>query len=138
MVKVKQIYGLKYPFSIDNNDGIFLDTNQTYNEKVRSQLYHLLFTNQGERLRKPEFGTNLLKFIFDPKDSNTITEIKISIRETVSKYLNDVSIDDIVVIENGSDDNSKEYGLQVKILYTVLTTGQKDYIELNNLEVTEE
>ena len=65
-----QKYGIKYPFTLDNEDGFYVDLNKTISDGVKSQLLHLIFTPKGQKLRDPNFGTDLIKFIFEPKDSN--------------------------------------------------------------------
>ena len=59
----KQFYGIKYPFSEESDRLTFFDLNENKNESVRSMLLHILFTPKGQRLRQPNFGTNLIKYI---------------------------------------------------------------------------
>ena len=61
MVKTQK-YGIKFPFNILSEDKTLLDLNKTKGEQVKSQLMHLLFTQKGQRLRSPDFGTNLLQY----------------------------------------------------------------------------
>jgi phage baseplate assembly protein W len=37
---------------------------------------HLILTRKGQRLYSPDFGTDLLKFIFEPEDGLTLNGIK--------------------------------------------------------------
>lgn len=106
--------GINFPF-IESKKGYYLDMTTTDAEDVRASLMHLLLTNKGERFMMPEFGTDLLKYIFEPNDTVTITDLKININTTVSKYIPNLQIDDIII---NNSDLSKET-ITIKIEYTV-------------------
>ena len=57
-----------------NSNGIFA-TNYTTLNQAKDNLKNLILTRKGERLYMPDFGTNLLKFIFEPNDITTQSEI---------------------------------------------------------------
>lgn len=111
-----QKFDIKYPFTSDNEDSLFLDLNDTYEGKVRSSVLHVIFTPKGQRLRKPDFGTDLIKFIFNPNDGETLENIKSEIRESISKYVPGVSFDDISIYD---DENSNDHGKIVIVHYRV-------------------
>ena len=75
-----QKYGIKYPFTSNNEDNIFLDVNDTETDSVKSKVLHVIFTPKGQKIRDPEFGTDLIKYIFSPNDDYSISEIKTEIR----------------------------------------------------------
>ena len=112
-----QKYGIKYPFTSDNNEEVFLDLNKTYEEQVKSEVLHVIFTPKGQRLRKPEFGTDLIKYIFDPNDGSTLEGIKSEIRESIGKYVPGVEFDDVSVYD---DDKSGGNGKIVVVHYRVV------------------
>lgn len=112
---VKQKYGIKYPFTSDNNDNLYLDLNESYSDGVKSQVLHVIFTPRGQKLRDPEFGTNLIKFIFNPSDNDTFNDIKTEITTQVSKYVPSVEFRDISIY---SDENG-ENGIIVMVEYGV-------------------
>ena len=111
-----QKYGIKYPFTSNNNDGIYLDLNDTYADGVKSQVLHVIFTPKGQKLRDPEFGTDLIKYIFGPKDDMVFSDIKSEITSKVSKYVPQVEFRDVNVYTSENDDNtiivSVEYGVR--------------------------
>ena len=111
-----QKYGIKYPFTSDNNDGHFLDLNDTMAEGVKSQVLHVIFTPKGQKLRDPEFGTDLIKYIFGVKDDMVFSDIKSEITSKVSKYVPQVEFRDVNVYTSENDDNtiivSVEYGVR--------------------------
>lgn len=116
----KQFYGIKYPFSEESERLTFLDMNESKEESIRSMLLHIIFTPQGQRLRHPKFGTNLIKYIFEPNDSQTWDGIKNEIKTQVSYYLPQVEFKDIKLIHNTNEENS----IYVQISYTININGK--------------
>lgn len=111
-----QKYGIKYPFTSDNENGFFLDLNNTLDEGIKSQVLHVLFTPKGQKLRDPEFGTDLIKYIFSPKDNIIFSEIKAEITTQIAKYVPQVEFRDINIYNSETDDHgiivSIEYGVK--------------------------
>ena len=64
MAGIKQYYGIKFPFTSNNLDGFFLDMNERVEDKIASEILHVILTPKRSRIRKPDFGTDLAKFIF--------------------------------------------------------------------------
>lgn len=122
-----QKYGIKYPFTLENEDGLFLDTNNSVTDGVKSQLLHLLFTPKGQKLRDPEFGTDLIKYIFNPNDGETFSEIKTAITSQVTKYIPSVEFRDVTIHKT-----EDEMGIVVIVEYGVK---QGNKIEVTTLGV---
>lgn len=101
-----QRFGIKYPFSNDNLDNIYMDTNDSYTESIKSQVLHVIFTPKGMKLRDPDFGTNLVNYIFGPKDGDTLNEVKSEISSQVGKYVPAAKFKDINVYNDENDDNA--------------------------------
>lgn len=116
----KQFFGVKYPFLNDNENHFYVAANETLADKVKSQLMHIVFTPKGQRIRMPEFGTDLIKYIFDQNDNVTWESVKTEINESVSRWSNNISIRDISVVKNENDDSQ----VFVRIDYSV-TEGNK-------------
>ena len=99
--------GIKFPF-VPSEKNFFLGMNDTSADEVKSQLLHLLLTKTGERLMAPTFGSDLLSFIFEPNDQTTFEEMKSSIQESVSKWIPNLTINDIIIKEDNPLDISDE------------------------------
>lgn len=113
--KVKQQFGIKYPFTTEKSENYFVDTNMTLKDKVRSILMHVIFTPKGQKIRDPQFGTDLIRYIFEPNDSLSWSKVKTEVNEVMQKHLNNVSINDISVLKSEEDVSE----IFVKIIYTV-------------------
>jgi len=105
---------ISFPFQ-ESNLGQFIKLNNDDNSAIKSDLMHLLLTRKGERLYMPDFGTDLLKYIFEMNDDLTRSNIRTELNETIKKYLPNLSINSIEVTES----ESNEHNVIVRLDYTV-------------------
>ena len=124
-----QKYGIKYPFTSNNEENIFLDVNETEAECVKSKVLHVIFTPKGQKIRDPEFGTDLIKFIFSPNDEYSASEIKNEISDSIKRYVPEVEFRNFNVFKDENDENSIivtiEYGVKVGNKTEITTVGVK-------------
>lgn len=123
-----QYYGIKYPFTADSDENFYVDVNHSLKSKVRSELLHIIFTPKGQKLRDPEFGTDLIKYIYEPNDDESWDSIKTEISESVSRLNDSMTIKNIEVLKS-EDDPAEVF---VRIDYSV-KEGNK---EINDSIVT--
>lgn len=109
-----QKYGIKFPTTIESELKTLVDLNLNPLEDIKSQLMHLIFTPQGQRIRKPTFGTQLIQFLFNPNDSQSWGDITREIKDKVAKNVPNCSINNIDIFE-GEDGRE----LIAKISFTV-------------------
>ena len=115
MISQVQYFDIKYPFTNNDIEKYELDLNKTEDERVVSDMLHVIFTPKGERLRHPDFGTNLTSFIFDPSDSRTWDGVKKEVMDAVSMWVSGVVVNDINVM--ATEDGVEIY---VRIDYSVI------------------
>lgn len=113
MTKGKYI-NINYPFK-DSHKGFFLDLNSDDNAAIKADLLHLILTRKGQRLYKPDFGTDLLRFIFEPDDSLTLAQVQEEIKLEVRKYLPKLQMNKITVEQS----TESEYAAVVRFDYTI-------------------
>jgi phage baseplate assembly protein W len=126
----EQKYGIKFPINVSSDDKTLFDLDYTIAEMVKSELMHLIFTPKGQRLRKPNFGTNLIQYIFNPSDTQTWGDIVSEIKESVKMWIPNCNINDVEVAEfedgltlyakisytlNGLDGNTRNYEIITKL-----------------------
>lgn len=116
----KQFYGIKYPLSEESEKLTFFDMNESMIDGVKSKLLHLILTPKGQRLRHPEFGTDLIKFIFESNDNTTWGLIKEEINKQVSLYIPEIIFEDINIHHNLEESNS----VYVEVDYSVNDNGR--------------
>lgn len=113
MAKGKYI-NINYPFK-DSHKGFFLDLTSDNNAAIKADLMHLILTERGQRLYNPDFGTNLLRFIFEPEDGLTLSSVKEEITTVVKRYLPKLQITEISVTQS----TDSEYAAVIRIDYTI-------------------
>ena len=113
----KRHININFPFN-NSLDGFFLDMNSDERNAIKADLMHLILTRKGQRLYNPEFGTDLLKFIFEPNDSLTLNGIREEITTVVNKYLPKLNITEIIV----EPSTESEYAAIVRIDYVITDT----------------
>ena len=116
-----QKYGIKYPFTLENDDELYMDLNMTKEESLKSRLLHVIFTPKGQRLRNPDFGTDLIKYIYEPADDTTFERLKGDIAEQVYKYVPDIVFKDISIYNDENNENGK-----IVIIHYSIMKGTKE------------
>jgi phage baseplate assembly protein W len=110
-----QKYGIKFPIRIESKKTL-LDLNETVADSVKSQLIHLIFTPQGQKLRDPLFGTNLIAYLFtEMNDKITWEDVIFEIKDKVKKFISNCEVQDVLTEPVGESGE----GLNVTIKYTV-------------------
>lgn len=102
----KQYYGIKFPFTSNNEDGFFIDLNETMDEKVASEIAHLILTPKGTRIMNPNFGTNLIKYLFNPNDNESWSSVEDEIINSVNKYIPNTRIDKVTVLKQDNEEHN--------------------------------
>jgi len=113
-------YNIKFPTLDDTQLGYGYKMNSTTRDGLVSNLYLLLLTQKGERYYMPEFGTDLLKYIFEPNDNITIKDIEKSLKSDVEKFLPEVSINSFNIVDN-EDGTINENKITVFVEFRIKT-----------------
>ena len=111
----KQYYGIKFPFTISKQDGFFVDLNSDLKDKVASEIAHVILTQKGTRLKMPDFGTDLIKYIFEPSDTLEWNTVESEIRRAVGQYVSNATIQSVEVKRDESEDHS----IDLDIMYAI-------------------
>ena len=114
-ISKKQDYGIKFPFTISKQDGFFVDLNSDLKDKVASEIAHVILTQKGTRLKMPDFGTDLIKYIFEPSDTLEWNTVESEIRRAVGQYVSNATIQSVEVKRDESEDHS----IYLDIMYAI-------------------
>ncbi len=117
---------IDFPFR-DSEEGFYFNLTKTNESAIRADLLHLLLTNKGERLYMPDFGSDLKKYIFEPNDRITHSDIKNNINETIKRYIPNLLIDSI---EFKNDDIEELIIVEVRYTVTDGAFSSSDVIEI--------
>jgi phage baseplate assembly protein W len=111
--------GVSLPF---NAPGVFYSTYTTKNQ-IKSNLVNLLLTSIGERVMNPNFGCELKRFVFEGINENNISDLKISINNSISLYIPEITVSSIDVISN-KDNNL----IDVTVSYVLNISNNADQV----------
>jgi phage baseplate assembly protein W len=87
-------------------------------DHVRDLLEQLLFTNPGERVNRPDFGSGLLQLLFAPNSPELASALQFTTQAAIQRYLGD-----LIELE-ALEARSEESTLAVTIRYVVRRTQQ--------------
>jgi len=78
---------IDFPFHIDRRGHTAITD---VDDRIRDMIEQFLFTNQGERVNRPDFGSGLLKLIFEPNSPELQGALKFTIQAGLQRWLNDL------------------------------------------------
>lgn len=107
---------IDFPFHF-NGRGRTAETSD--DDHIRDMIEQFLFTNAGERVNRPEFGSGILQLIFDPNSPELAAALQFTIQAGLQQWLGDVI--EVQALEVTSDDST----LYVDLQYTVRRTGEQ-------------
>ena len=96
---------VKFPFVDNVVTNEFLGMTKITKDSYSSNLILLLLTQVGERYYNPDYGTNLLKYIFEPSDGITTSGVEKEIRDVVGRYIPNLTINSVKFDQGLNDDN---------------------------------
>jgi phage baseplate assembly protein W len=107
---------IDYPFHIDSRGRTALTDD---NEHICDMIEQFLFTNPGERVNRPEFGSGLLQMVFEPNSPEIAAALQHTIQAGLLRWLGD-----LIEVQN-VEVTSEEATLRVLIQYVVRRTGEQ-------------
>lgn len=110
----KRYINIDYPFK-NSPEGFFLNLNSTDQLAIKADLMHLLLTRKGQRLYNPKFGTDLLKFIFEPNDNLSLDAVKEEVISSIKKYIPNLVVKSLTVTES----DESEYAAVIRMDYSI-------------------
>lgn len=90
-------------------------------EDIRQSLFVLLSTKRGERIIYPDYGSDIQSMIFEPKDANTATYLRETIRRAILSFEPRIILDNIAIEE----DNAEDGLLLITLDYTIRKTNTR-------------
>jgi uncharacterized protein len=78
---------IDYPYHFDGQ-GRTASTDDA--DHVRDMIEQLLFTNPGERVNRPDFGSGLLQMVFAPNSPELASALQLTVQAALQRYLGDL------------------------------------------------
>jgi len=106
---------IDFPFHFDGR-GRTAETDD--DDHIRDMIEELLFTNPGERVNRPDFGSGLLQMVFTPNSPELATALQFTLQAALQRWLGDLI--DVQKLEVTSEDAT----LRALVQYVVKRTNQ--------------
>ena len=106
---------IDFPFHFDSRGG---SASTDERDHIRDMIEQLLFTNPGERVNRPDFGSGLLQLIFAPNSPELAATVQFTLQAAIQHWLGDlIEIQDLEVLASDAT-------LTIDLKYLVRRTGQ--------------
>jgi len=106
---------IDYPFHFDHR-GRTAATD--YDDHIRDMIEEFLFTNPGERVNRPDFGSGLLQLVFAPNSPELAATVQFTVQAGLQRWLSDLIA--LQSVEVTAQDST----LGVLVQYVVKSTNQ--------------
>jgi phage baseplate assembly protein W len=112
---------IAYPFQFDSRGqtAAALD-----NDHINQMIEQLIFTNPGERVNRPDFGSGLMQLIFAPNSPELAATVQFTLQADLQRWLGDV------IDLQGLDVQATDSTLTVNLKYVVRVTNQPQSVTL--------
>jgi uncharacterized protein len=87
-------------------------------DHVRDMIEQLIFTNPGERVNRPDFGSGLLQMIFGPNSPELAAALQVTLKAALQRWLGDV------IAVRSLDVSAVDSTLTVNLSYLLRDSGQ--------------
>ena len=84
---------------------------------VRDMIELLLFTQPGERVNRPDFGSGLMQLVFAPNSPELAATLQFTVQAALNQWLGDVI--EVRALEVASEDAK----LQLSLTYAIRSSG---------------
>lgn len=120
------ITAVRYPLAIDGRLGR-LAQESDYESYIAQLIRQVLFTAQGERINRPDFGAGVKRLIFAPNSPATASLAQTMVYQALEKWLGSLIRTDDVQAKADAE------RLNITVVYTILAKREQRFL---NVEVT--
>lgn len=113
---------IDYPFHFDSRKKTALTDEDDH---IRDMILQTLFTAQGERVNRPDFGCGLMQLVFAPNSDELASATQFLVQGALQKWLGD-----LIRVESVSV-KSDEATLYISIQYVVLTSQERQIAQFS-------
>ncbi len=107
---------IRFPFGFDGHGRTATADNAAH---VRQMIEQILFTNPGERVNRPDFGSGLLQLVFAPNSDALAAALQANVHGSLQRWLGDVI--DVRDLDVQNDDSK----LIVTVKYALVRTNEQ-------------
>ena len=88
---------IDFPYNIDGRGRTAQAANDHH---IRDLIEQVLFTNPGERVNRPTFGSGLLRLVFAPNSDVLAGATQLAVQGALQQFLGDLILVEAVSVEN--------------------------------------
>jgi phage baseplate assembly protein W len=110
---------IDFPFHFDPR-GRTATTNDE--DHIRDMIEQFLFTSPGERVNRPDFGSGLLRLLFEPNSPELEGALKFTIQAGLQRWLSDV------IVVRALEVSRQESALNISVQYSVRQTKEEKIV----------
>jgi hypothetical protein len=108
-------YSIDFPFHFDSRGRTALAYGD---EHICDMIEQFLFTSPGERVNRPDFGSGLLRMVFEPNSTELAAALQETVKAGLQRWLGDlIEVRDLAI-------ESQESTLRVSIRYRIRRTNE--------------
>lgn len=85
---------------------------------IREMLEQLIFTNPGERVNRPDFGSGVMQLLFAPNSPELAATVQFTLQAAIGRWLGDVI--EMREVNVAAQDSA----LTIKLSYLIKRSGQ--------------
>jgi phage baseplate assembly protein W len=116
---------IRFPFAIDDRLGR-LALEHDHDDYIRQLIRQVLFTAQGERINRPDFGAGVKRLVFAPNSTATASLAQTIVFQALTTFLGTLIRTESVTA------NADGERLQIDIAYSTRSRGERRFL---NVEV---
>ncbi len=114
--EAERAMNIDFPFHFDNRGRTATTSDDDH---IRDMIEQLLFTNPGERVNRPDFGSGLLQLVFAPNSPELAATLQFTLQAALQQWLGDlIDVQELEV-------TSEEATLRVFLQYVVKRSGEQ-------------
>ena len=112
-----------FGFPLDG-DAVFIPT-YTTRAQIKANMLNYLLTNRGERVFRPNFGSNLRSLLFENIVDAELQDLQSIIQEDIGRFFPNVTVKEI---EFNNDPDRNE--INFTLIYEIINLGVEDNLEI--------
>src|SRR5689334_15828071 len=107
---------IDYPFHFDGRGRTALAATDDH---IRDMIEQILFTNPGERVNRPDFGSGVMQLIFTPNSPELAAAVQFAMQGALQRWLGDV------IEVQALDVTSEDAALRIVVRYLIRRTNEQ-------------
>jgi phage baseplate assembly protein W len=113
---------INYPFQIDGRGRV---AEASYDSHIRQMIEQVLFTEPGERVNRPDFGSGLKQLVFAPNSFELAAAVQLLVQGSLEQWLGDL------ILLEGVNVESIDARLEVTVQYVVRQNQQRQIAQFS-------